>query len=116
MIVSGWGAAGHVTISDNEFDGRSTWSAGCNGKHYWTALLIGLKDWYTLSGNYFHDLSGRAPHIGTTATSSAIVMHAVNNYFEVYGIHFIFIAAFYFVLELCHLWHLLTACNKHNRF
>uniref|UniRef100_A0A8H7N7A4 pectin lyase n=1 Tax=Bionectria ochroleuca TaxID=29856 RepID=A0A8H7N7A4_BIOOC len=87
MIVSGWGAAGHVTISDNEFDGRSTWSAGCNGKHYWTALLIGLKDWYTLSGNYFHDLSGRAPHIGTTATSSAIVMHAINNYFENIGGH-----------------------------
>lgn len=32
MIVSGWGAAGHVTISNNEFDGVTSWSAGCNGK------------------------------------------------------------------------------------
>lgn len=83
FIVSGWGAGGHVTISDNEFDGRTTWSAGCNGKHYWTMLLLGLNDWYTLSGNYFHDLSGRAPHVGTTQTASSIVVHAVNNYFEV---------------------------------
>lgn len=32
MIVSGWGAAGHVAISNNEFDGRTSWSAGCNDK------------------------------------------------------------------------------------
>jgi hypothetical protein len=83
MIVSGWGTAGHVTISDNEFDGRTTWSAGCNGKHYWTMLLIGLSDFYTLSGNWFHDLSGRAPHFGTDYTSSQIVVHAINNYFQV---------------------------------
>lgn len=83
MIVSGWGAAGHVTISDNEFDGKSTWSAGCNGKHYWTMLLLGEKDFYTIAGNWFHDVSGRTPHIGTDYTSSKIVVHAVNNYFQV---------------------------------
>ena len=81
MIVSGWGKAGRVTISDNEFDGRTTWSSGCNGKHYWSMLLIGKEDWYTISGNYIHDMSGRAPHLGTS--DSAIVVHAVNNYFKV---------------------------------
>lgn len=82
MIVSGWGTGGRVTISDNEFDGKTSWSAGCNGKHYWTMLLIGLKDYYTIAGNWIHDVSGRAPHIGTDYTSSQIVVHAVNNYFQ----------------------------------
>ena len=84
MIVSGWGQAGRVTISDNEFDGRTEWSAGCNGKHYWTMLLIGESDSYTISGNWFHDLSGRSPHLGTDQTDSTIIVHAVNNYFQVW--------------------------------
>ncbi|KAF4965139.1 hypothetical protein FSARC_7006 [Fusarium sarcochroum] len=87
FIVSGWGAAGRVTISDNEFDGRTTWSSGCNGKHYWSLLLIGAADFYTIAGNWFHDLSGRAPHIGTAQGSSQIVAHAVNNYFQNIGGH-----------------------------
>ncbi|KAM0344931.1 hypothetical protein ACHAPU_007065 [Fusarium lateritium] len=87
FIVSGWGAAGKVTISDKEFDGRTTWSAGCNGKHYWSLLLIGASDFYTIAGNWFHDLSGRAPHIGTAQGSSQIVSHAVNNYFQNIGGH-----------------------------
>ncbi|KAM0330794.1 hypothetical protein ACHAQA_003748 [Verticillium albo-atrum] len=81
FIVSGWGAAGKVTISDNEFDGRTSWSVSCNNKHYWALLLIGANDFYTIAGNYFHDLSGRAPHLGTGDSSSNIV-HAVNNYFQ----------------------------------
>ncbi|KAH6677949.1 pectin lyase [Plectosphaerella plurivora] len=81
FIVSGWGAAGRVTISDNEFDGRTTWSVSCNNKHYWALLLIGANDFYTIAGNYFHDLSGRAPHLGTGDSSSNVV-HAVNNYFQ----------------------------------
>ncbi|KEY67113.1 hypothetical protein S7711_09529 [Stachybotrys chartarum IBT 7711] len=84
FIVSGWGAAGKVTISDNEFDGRTTWSAGCNGKHYWAMLLIGSSDSYTLSGNWIHDTSGRSPHVGTNTN---IVVHAVNNYFQNIGGH-----------------------------
>lgn len=87
MIVSGWGAAGHVTISNNEFDGVTDWSAGCNGKHYWTLLLIGEEDWYTFSGNWVHDVSGRAPHVGTAQTESQVVFHAVNNYFQNVGGH-----------------------------
>lgn len=90
MIVSGWGAAGHVTISNNEFDGRTEWSSGCNGKHYWTMLFIGQQDWYTFSNNWVHDVSGRAPHVGTAGTDgqgSAIVFHGVNNYFQSVGGH-----------------------------
>ncbi|KAL4770730.1 pectin lyase fold/virulence factor [Aspergillus nidulans var. acristatus] len=87
FIVSGWGAAGHVTISNNEFDGVTNWSSGCNGKHYWTLLLIGLEDWYTFQGNWVHDVSGRAPHMGTSNTDSRIFFHAVNNYFQNVGGH-----------------------------
>ncbi|PYH96544.1 pectin lyase-like protein [Aspergillus ellipticus CBS 707.79] len=87
MIVSGWGKAGHVTISNNEFDGVTTWSAGCNSKHYWTLLLLGAEDWYTFEGNWVHDVSGRAPHMGTDYDSSKIYFHAVNNYFQNIGGH-----------------------------
>ncbi|OAL55386.1 pectin lyase-like protein [Pyrenochaeta sp. DS3sAY3a] len=81
-IVSGWDPAGRVTISNNEFDGRDNWSASCNGQHYWTLLLIGSKDAYTFSGNWLHDLSGRAPHYGTDKNGATNVFHAVNNLFE----------------------------------
>lgn len=81
MIVAGWGAAGRVTISDNEFDGRTSWSVSCNNKHYWGLLLIGENDFYTIAGNWLHDLSGRAPHLGTGDNSKNIV-HVVNNYFQ----------------------------------
>ncbi|KAL4754349.1 putative pectin lyase F-1 [Aspergillus terricola var. indicus] len=87
FIVSGWGAAGHVMISNNEFDGVTDWSSGCSGKHYWTLLLIGLEDWYTFQGNWVHDVSGRAPHMGTSNTDSRIFFHSVNNYFQNVGSH-----------------------------
>ncbi|KAI1847574.1 hypothetical protein JX266_006426 [Neoarthrinium moseri] len=87
MIVSGWGAAGHVTISNNEFDGTTPYSASCNGQHYWVLLLLGLKDYYTFVGNYVHNVSGRAPHMGTDYTKSEIIFHGVNNYFKNVGGH-----------------------------
>ncbi|KAG2420016.1 hypothetical protein HFD88_004813 [Aspergillus terreus] len=87
FIVSGWGKAGRVTISNNEFDGVTDWSAGCNGKHYWTLLLIGEQDFYTFSDNWVHDVSGRAPHMGTDMTESTIFFHGVNNYFQNIGGH-----------------------------
>lgn len=83
MIAAGWGPAGRVTISDNEFDGRTEWSSGCNGMHYWAMLLLGEADTYTIVGNWFHDISGRSPHLGTDHTESSIVVHVVNNYFQV---------------------------------
>lgn len=87
MIVSGWNAAGKVTITNNEFDGVTSWSSSCNGQHYWTLLLLGLTDYYTFAGNYLHDVSGRAPHMGTDYDSSEIFFHGVNNYFADMGGH-----------------------------
>ncbi|ETS85384.1 pectin lyase F [Pestalotiopsis fici W106-1] len=77
MIVSGYETAGRVTISNNEFDGETSWSASCNGEHYWTMLFLGAGDQITLANNYIHDVSGRSPKLGS---DTAVTMHAVNNY------------------------------------
>ncbi|KAG7125528.1 pectin lyase F like protein [Verticillium longisporum] len=82
FMVSGWDAAGRVTVSNNEFDGATKWSASCNGQHYWALLFIGAKDLFTFSGNWLHDISGRAPHYGTDKNGATNVFHAVNNLFE----------------------------------
>jgi len=52
MIVTGWGSASHITISSNEFDGRTPYSSTCDGHHYWVWLFLGSQDTLTLSRNY----------------------------------------------------------------
>ncbi|KAL0260703.1 hypothetical protein SLS55_004393 [Diplodia seriata] len=81
MIVTGYDKAGKVTISNNEFDGQTDWSASCNGEHYWTVLVYGADDQITFANNYVHDTSGRAPKIGG-ADGAGITFHAVNNVFQ----------------------------------
>ncbi|RMS57999.1 Pectate lyase/Amb allergen [Pseudomonas syringae pv. aceris] len=81
MIVTGWGSASHITISSNEFDGRTPYSSTCDGHHYWVWLFLGSQDTLTLSRNYVHDTSGRAPHSG--GMNNALVRaQLVNNVFQ----------------------------------
>ena len=80
MIVTGWGSATHVTISNNEFDGRTPYSATCDGHHYWVWLFLGHHDTLTLIGNYVHDTSGRAPHSGGMGDAE-VRAQLVNNVF-----------------------------------
>jgi pectin lyase len=75
MVVLGNGASNRVTISNNEFDGQTSWSATCDGHHYWTIYLTGSSDLVTLKGNYIHHTSGRSPKTGGNS-----LIHAVNNY------------------------------------
>ncbi|OJD40784.1 polysaccharide lyase family 1 protein [Diplodia corticola] len=77
MLVTGYETAGRVTISNSELDGQTSWSASCNGEHYWTMLLLGDGDQITFANNYVHDTSGRSPKVGDKVT-----LHAVNNYFQ----------------------------------
>jgi len=42
-IVLGENASNRVTISNCEIDGSSTWSATCDGHHYWAVYLTGCK-------------------------------------------------------------------------
>jgi pectin lyase len=68
-----------VTISNKDFNGVTSWSSGCNSKTYWTVLLVGSDNQYTLAYNHLHDASGRAPHHGTTTTALTIFSHGFNN-------------------------------------
>nr|AOR51689.1 polisaccharide lyase family 1 protein [Phaffia rhodozyma] len=61
MFVAGVGANKRVALTNSEFDGRTSWSATCNGKHYWAIYTTGSNDRITMSGNYIHETSGRGP-------------------------------------------------------
>ncbi|KAJ3544268.1 hypothetical protein NM208_g3148 [Fusarium decemcellulare] len=79
-----------ITLSNNYIDGRTQWSAGCDGYHYWTIEMVGQGDQITLqskvipsacpvlpltrSDNYITHTSGRGP-----ALSATTLLHAVNN-------------------------------------
>ena len=72
-IVLGTSASKRVTISNSFIDGRSNWSASCNGYHYWGIYLDGSNDYVTLKGNYIYHTSGRSPKVqGNT------LLHAVS--------------------------------------
>ncbi|KAJ0300421.1 pectin lyase [Colletotrichum paranaense] len=74
-IVLGNGASNRVTISNNEIDGSSSWSATCDGHHYWGLYFTGSNDMVTFKKNYVHHTSGRAPKVAGNT-----LLHAVNNY------------------------------------
>ncbi|KAI0970062.1 pectin lyase fold/virulence factor [Xylaria arbuscula] len=74
-IVLGSDASNRVTISNNFIDGRTSWSATCDGYHYWNLYFTGSNDLVTFKGNYILHTSGRAPKVGGNT-----LLHAVNNY------------------------------------
>ncbi|KAK5634525.1 hypothetical protein RRF57_010238 [Xylaria bambusicola] len=76
-IVMGNSPSNRVTISNNYFDGRTKWSATCDGYQYWNLYFTGSNDLVTFKGNYIHHTSGRAPKVGGNT-----LLHAVNNYFD----------------------------------
>ncbi|KAI1638975.1 pectate lyase a [Biscogniauxia mediterranea] len=75
-IVLGTSASNRVTISNSEIDGSTSWSATCDGHHYWGLYFDGSSDLVTLKGNYIHHTSGRSPKVAGNT-----LLHAVNNYF-----------------------------------
>lgn len=83
FIVLGDGEAratiDNITLSNNELDGRSPWSARCTGNHYWNLLVYG-NGRITVANNHIHHFDGRAPRINS-AGSGALVQ-IVNNHFE----------------------------------
>ncbi|KAI0160164.1 polysaccharide lyase family 1 protein [Xylariaceae sp. FL1272] len=74
-IVLGNEASNRVTISNSFIDGRTSWSATCDGYHYWNLYFTGSSDLVTFKGNYIFHTSGRAPKVGGNT-----LLHAVNNY------------------------------------
>ncbi|CAE6352827.1 unnamed protein product [Rhizoctonia solani] len=81
FIVTGFGAAKQVTISNNYFDGQTTWSTGCDQHHYWAFLFAGNGDQITFARNYVYHTAGRGPHVGGTSGYS-LTVHMYNNYFN----------------------------------
>ncbi|CAE6337160.1 unnamed protein product [Rhizoctonia solani] len=81
FIATGFGAAKQVTISNNYFDGQSTWSTGCDQHHYWALLFAGNGDQITFARNYMYFTAGRGPHIGGT-NGYTLTLHMYNNYFN----------------------------------
>ncbi|KAF9772383.1 hypothetical protein IL306_009908 [Fusarium sp. DS 682] len=74
-IVLGDGPSNRVTISNNKIDGATSWSATCNGYHYWGLYFTGSSDTVTFKNNYIYKTSGRAPKVGGNS-----LIHVVNNY------------------------------------
>ncbi|KAF5642023.1 pectin lyase precursor [Fusarium sp. NRRL 52700] len=74
-IVLGTNPSNRVTISNHKLDGATSWSATCNGYHYWGFYFTGSADTVTLKNNYIYKTSGRAPKVGGNT-----LLHAVNNY------------------------------------
>jgi len=83
MIVTGWGTAANVTISNNFLDGTTDYGHFCDGRHYWTMLLVGENQSITLIGNKIYNTAGRAPELGKQSTaSSGGTVHLVNNLYD----------------------------------
>ncbi|KAF9001399.1 pectin lyase-like protein [Hymenopellis radicata] len=80
MVVTGYGAVTHTTFSNNVFNGQGTYSATCNGCHYWAAYFTGSGDVITFALNYMYMTSGRGPKLGGTSGYYQDI-HIYNNYF-----------------------------------
>ncbi|KAL3464599.1 pectin lyase fold/virulence factor [Aspergillus heterothallicus] len=74
-LVLGTSASNRVTISNNYFNGVTSYSATCDGYHYWGIYLDGSNDLVTMKGNYIYHMSGRSPKVAANT-----LLHAVNNY------------------------------------
>ncbi|KAG8931369.1 hypothetical protein FRC01_001427 [Tulasnella sp. 417] len=96
FIVTGFDPASQVTISNNYFDGQTSYSVSCNGDHYWAFLHAGSADTITMMQNYIYRTSGRGPHVG--GISGYSYLHLVNNYYDSVGGHAIDAAARSFIL------------------
>lgn len=43
-LVAGYETNTGVTISNSEFNGETSWSASCDGHHYWALYFTGTDD------------------------------------------------------------------------
>jgi pectin lyase len=74
-LVLGTSASNRVTVSNNYFNGVSSYSATCDGYHYWGIYFTGSSDLITFKGNYVYHMSGRAPKVAGNT-----LLHAVCSY------------------------------------
>ncbi|MEB3767581.1 hypothetical protein [Acinetobacter sp. MD2] len=83
FVVTGWGAAKNVVISNNNFDGTTGYGHYCDNRHYWNFLFLGANQTITLKQNWIHNTSGRAPELGQSDSVSGLgLVHVVNNLYQ----------------------------------
>ena len=70
-----------TTISNNVFDGDTTYSPYCNGYAYWAFIFTGSGDQLTFALNHIYHISGRGPHVGGTSGYYQNI-HIFNNYYS----------------------------------
>ncbi|EGZ13490.1 flavodoxin/amb allergen/pectate lyase [Phytophthora sojae] len=68
-----------MTISNSDFDGRTDYSATCDGRHYWSFIFYGANTRFSMLNNYIHSTSGRSPKLGGDSSAN-VVAHIANNY------------------------------------
>ncbi|BCS19434.1 polysaccharide lyase family 1 protein [Aspergillus puulaauensis] len=73
-FVTGFNPNTRITLSNNFFNGETTYSAGCDDYHYWTLELVGVGDEITFQNNHIYHTTGRGP-----ALSGTTLFHAVNS-------------------------------------
>ncbi|KAG9043405.1 hypothetical protein FS837_009656 [Tulasnella sp. UAMH 9824] len=73
-------------ISNSYFYGTTSYSASCNGQHYWFLLIAGEADTITVMNNHIYHTSGRGPHVGEISGYNQQI-HTVNNYYDTVGGH-----------------------------
>ncbi|WP_181123325.1 pectin/pectate lyase [Xanthomonas arboricola] len=80
MIAGDFDSLTHITISWNEFDGRTPYASGGDGNHYWNMLFetgTNSTQSITIANNWIHNFAARAP----IATGNGVIQ-IVNNYFQ----------------------------------
>ncbi|PVG01736.1 pectin lyase-like protein [Serendipita vermifera] len=86
FITTGFDPNSSITISNNFFNGQSTYSVSCNGMHYWAFIFAGKTEQITFIYNRIYHTSGRGPHAGGGSGFAGMV-HIVNNYYQNVGGH-----------------------------
>ncbi|MEB3755059.1 right-handed parallel beta-helix repeat-containing protein, partial [Acinetobacter sp. MD2(2019)] len=83
FVVTGWGAAKNIVISNNNFDGSTDYGHYCDRRHYWNFLFLGDKQTISFKQNWIHQTSGRAPELGQADSASGLgLVHVVNNLYQ----------------------------------
>ncbi|CAE6517082.1 unnamed protein product [Rhizoctonia solani] len=81
FIVSHFDPNTQITISNNYFNGQSTYSTSCDQHHYWTFMFVGKADQITFARNYIYYTAGRGPKVGSTSGYTQN-LHVYNNYWN----------------------------------
>lgn len=83
MIVSHYDGSVNVTISNNTFDGRTPFSAYCDGSHYWLWLFLGKGDQITIVRNTIFNTAGRGPHLLSKNGNKSLIHISQNTFTDV---------------------------------